>query len=71
MSISMRDRKKIAETLLFEWRLKNGTWMGNTGDKYSDPYREDALRHLSETPDRHYYIPNFNSRLRISYYYVA
>lgn len=62
------------EKLKLEWYVaKKGSecvWIGVTGGTAFVAYKEHlaaALAHLQTTPERYYYVPNLNNRVRISF----
>lgn len=58
---------EMQDRLLIEFE-KNGTWYGTTRQNtISNKTRLEALKHLTETPERYYYPPYLGGRFRISF----
>jgi len=55
------------EPLLLEF-LRRGTWFGVTDEKHLANWRSETEQWLQHSPERYYYPPSMNGRLRLSYH---
>lgn len=54
------------ERMTIEW-YKDGKWFGSSDEKRIGKFRQAAETFLMNTADRHYYPPEYQGLIRLSY----